>query len=343
MSPECQGGAFAIDGSYSPRSNDVWSLGIILLNLATGRNPWRTATTDDLTFQAYLRDPLNFFPSVLPVSLEINDILVQLLHVDWRQRMTMRELRQQMEDVSVFYAADVVFEGSQARCAWEARMDAERDSSVPIQDQPKAIAAKELKSPWSEDSPEIDLGGQPYIRGSTSSGVDSSPFLFQREESGAPDRGDNGLRLDRRDSWDSSNSSSYSYATTPSTPADGVLENGTGRKVEELTMEDIYDEQIRRAQVRADSGGLSAMEAGESFNRPAAHWLVFHDARKQRDIVLDVARDAHFILLYGLGLQLRNHLCKVDHAFPRHICGTVYASSSRATILVWESRQQVQL
>jgi serine/threonine protein kinase len=44
--------------------NDIWSLGIILLNLATGRNPWKSATPGDPTFQAYLRDPMHFLPTV---------------------------------------------------------------------------------------------------------------------------------------------------------------------------------------------------------------------------------------------------------------------------------------
>ncbi|KAG5723977.1 Negative regulator of sexual conjugation and meiosis [Termitomyces sp. T112] len=153
MSPECQGGDFASDGRYSPKSNDVWSLGIILLNLATGRNPWKTATTDDLTFQAYLRDPSNFFPSVLPISLEINDILLQMLHIDWKQRITLSELRQQMEDITSFYTSDVVFEGSQARCSWEVT-----DTSKTVQEKELAPASQGLMSYWSENSSETDFG-----------------------------------------------------------------------------------------------------------------------------------------------------------------------------------------
>ena len=67
---ECQGGIFAPNRTYSPLFNDVWSLGIILLNLITGRNPWKSASMDDCTFQAYLRDPARFLPTVLPISQE---------------------------------------------------------------------------------------------------------------------------------------------------------------------------------------------------------------------------------------------------------------------------------
>ena len=44
-----------------------WSLGIILLNLATDRNPWKSATPNDPTFQAYLHDPMGFLVNSYPV------------------------------------------------------------------------------------------------------------------------------------------------------------------------------------------------------------------------------------------------------------------------------------
>ena len=103
--------------------NDIWSLGIILLNLATGRNPWKSATSDDATYQAYLKDPDNFLMSVLPISEELNDILVQILEIDWTARISLIDLRAAVEGVSTFYADHVIFEGSLARCPWEAGVD----------------------------------------------------------------------------------------------------------------------------------------------------------------------------------------------------------------------------
>ena len=108
--------------------NDIWSLGIILLNLITGRNPWKSASMDDCTFQAYLRDPAHFLPTVLPISQEVNALLVRVLHVDWRHRMTLNEMRQELKEIENFYSPDVLFEDSMARCPWEVGVDVEHDS-----------------------------------------------------------------------------------------------------------------------------------------------------------------------------------------------------------------------
>ncbi|KAI0370528.1 kinase-like protein [Pilatotrama ljubarskyi] len=158
MSPECQGGIFAPTRSYSPLFNDVWSLGIILLNLITGRNPWKSASADDCTFQAYLKDPLHFLPTVLPISQEVNVLLTRTLEVDWRHRITLRELRHALKAIDNFYSPDVIFEDSMARCPWEAglRTDADSDSSAEAEleprDLPEQEAQENVTSTWSNDS-----------------------------------------------------------------------------------------------------------------------------------------------------------------------------------------------
>ncbi|KIK66320.1 hypothetical protein GYMLUDRAFT_157706 [Collybiopsis luxurians FD-317 M1] len=111
MSPECQDGRFSPNGAYSPMHNDIWSLGIILLNLVTGRRPWESASVSDTIFESYCRDPQNFLPTVLPISYEANDILVRMLAVDYRRRMTCPELREALQDLHSFYYEHVVFEG----------------------------------------------------------------------------------------------------------------------------------------------------------------------------------------------------------------------------------------
>ncbi|KAF9530269.1 kinase-like domain-containing protein, partial [Crepidotus variabilis] len=103
MSPECQS-ADSRSGSatYSPQHNDIWSLGIMLLNLTTGRNPWKSATPDDPTFQAYKRHPRRFLKQVLPISEELNNILEGALAVDWKKRMSLSEMATAIKRVRTF-------------------------------------------------------------------------------------------------------------------------------------------------------------------------------------------------------------------------------------------------
>ena len=151
---ECQGTAFALQGNYSPMHNDIWSLGIILLNLATGRNPWKSATADDPTFQAYLRSPNSFLPSVLPISSEVNKILVGMLDIDYRRRLPLREVRRAISQVKSFYSDGAIFEGSMARCPWESGMDIDTDSSedmdLPAPHSPSP--APNVASRWSKET-----------------------------------------------------------------------------------------------------------------------------------------------------------------------------------------------
>ncbi|ROT41775.1 Pkinase-domain-containing protein [Sodiomyces alkalinus F11] len=91
MSPEC------LDHSsrnpfYLCAPNDVWSLGVILVNLTCGRNPWKQASFDDSTYRAFSRNP-GFLKTILPVTDELNDILGRIFTRDPEQRITLRELR----------------------------------------------------------------------------------------------------------------------------------------------------------------------------------------------------------------------------------------------------------
>lgn len=46
--------------TYDPRQADVWSLGLVLLNLLFHRNPWADPSLDDPDFADYVRDPIAF-------------------------------------------------------------------------------------------------------------------------------------------------------------------------------------------------------------------------------------------------------------------------------------------
>lgn len=92
MSPECQQPNPRPYTSYASGPNDVWSLGVILVNLCCGRNPWKRASTEDSTFRAFLKDP-QFLRSILPLSPELNSILRRIFECDPVKRITLPELR----------------------------------------------------------------------------------------------------------------------------------------------------------------------------------------------------------------------------------------------------------
>lgn len=111
------------EGVYSPQSCDIWSLGIILLNMVTGRNPWKCASQEDPTFRSYFRNPYRFLSKILPISLELNDVLVMMLSVEWRARSSISEIRAAVSQLETFYSTDAVFEGNLAKCPWETGVD----------------------------------------------------------------------------------------------------------------------------------------------------------------------------------------------------------------------------
>lgn len=86
---------------YESAPNDVWSLGVILVNLTCGRNPWKRASLEDSTFQAYLKDPF-FLQSILPLSDEMTCILSRVFECDPRKRITIPDLRSLILDCPRF-------------------------------------------------------------------------------------------------------------------------------------------------------------------------------------------------------------------------------------------------
>jgi hypothetical protein len=156
------------------------------LNLATGRNPWKSATSSDPTFWAYLHDRANFLPTVLPISPELNALLVRTLDPIWTTRITLRELRNEVRKLHSVYADDVVFEHSMARCPWEAAMEPESPEEsvaemVEAVTPPPAAAVVEAQTKpvlkVQVDEPQSPLEGDVPMAFANASDVEDESFL----------------------------------------------------------------------------------------------------------------------------------------------------------------------
>jgi hypothetical protein len=100
MVTECMG----LFGRIQPipyRMSDVWSLGVIFLNMATTRNPWDLATISDPAFKEFLRRP-NWLRSRMPINTKFESTVKTMFILDPIYRISLPELRQRISAMSEF-------------------------------------------------------------------------------------------------------------------------------------------------------------------------------------------------------------------------------------------------
>lgn len=102
---ECQGGYVEQVKSYDSAANDVWSLGVILINLVFGRNPWKQAYPRDDTFSAYVLNN-NFLETILPMSTELNEIIKAVFCLNPKKRISLPELTRRVLGCQSFTTPD---------------------------------------------------------------------------------------------------------------------------------------------------------------------------------------------------------------------------------------------
>ncbi|KAI8644515.1 kinase-like domain-containing protein [Parasitella parasitica] len=110
FSPECQGGLNRQrQVGYATAPNDVWALGIILINLSAGRNPWKLASLDDDTFRGFLQDP-NLLLKILPISAQLNKILKRIFCINPLHRISLDQLYIEIKNCKYFTRTEEVDE-----------------------------------------------------------------------------------------------------------------------------------------------------------------------------------------------------------------------------------------
>ncbi|KIP05658.1 hypothetical protein PHLGIDRAFT_119625 [Phlebiopsis gigantea 11061_1 CR5-6] len=85
--------------------NDIWSLGIILINMLTGRMPWTAASKEDGWYMAFVRDR-GFLRYTLPISEEADYILQHMLADESENGISLGELRNLVKGVERWWMSD---------------------------------------------------------------------------------------------------------------------------------------------------------------------------------------------------------------------------------------------
>ncbi|KAK0469847.1 kinase-like domain-containing protein [Desarmillaria tabescens] len=102
-SPECLGEKG--QKTYSTQQSDIWSLGVVLVNLITGRCPWKIARTEDPSFNSSLHEE-GYFRRTLPMSPKAVALLKRIFHLDPLLRITLPELRAEIIKIDTFFISD---------------------------------------------------------------------------------------------------------------------------------------------------------------------------------------------------------------------------------------------
>jgi len=144
MSPECLGQVYPRQNFYSTAKNDIWSLGIILINLACGRNPWKEASPTDQAFRAYVKDA-NFLRKILPISGQCHTILTRIFTLDPERRISLVDLKAAVISMERFTLTEqeLVMDDLKRRTRAERPLNILPKINVRIEQKPIRAPAKE--------------------------------------------------------------------------------------------------------------------------------------------------------------------------------------------------------
>jgi serine/threonine protein kinase len=92
--------------NYNNRHSDIYSLGILLVQLVTGHTPWDTPTASDQYYTYFLYHPDTFFTEVFPLSQQAAALLAGCLHPRPHRRISLSMLIAQLRSLERWYMTD---------------------------------------------------------------------------------------------------------------------------------------------------------------------------------------------------------------------------------------------
>jgi serine/threonine protein kinase len=103
MSPQCFSPISGKAAGYSTSANDVWSLGIILINLLTRKNPWSEPSENDPMYQEWSSGSeeirFNLFVKQFSLSKEIDEIIRGCFALEMTDRISVDNLALAIENI----------------------------------------------------------------------------------------------------------------------------------------------------------------------------------------------------------------------------------------------------
>lgn len=91
---------------YSTAQNDIWALGVILVNLVTGCNPWQAARNDDLCYEEFLTTEAHFYDRD-NLSDGVAELLHKIFDLNAHARPTIPEMRRTIMGLRSFWKKPV--------------------------------------------------------------------------------------------------------------------------------------------------------------------------------------------------------------------------------------------
>ena len=85
---------------YDASKQDMWSLGLLLINLLSAEDPW--SSVDDEKYEAFKEDPKSYLKQLYPFSDEVLSIVLNLLNEDPTIRMDATTLKTEFAKIDKY-------------------------------------------------------------------------------------------------------------------------------------------------------------------------------------------------------------------------------------------------